>query len=392
MIKKSAGKKGEKPRFSKENWKEFINVKPQCVKLFQIYLDPNNPRLHKPGKQELSDNRIVEPKIQDSCLRDLKDEGIKDLMESIRNSGFWTIDRIVLRPLKDDKFVVIEGNRRIAALKALEEAHQKGSLTLEKEICEGIKEFEALIYHGKNPDISWIIQGFRHSPGIMSWEDYPQATFLAKFEKESEKTPDEVASIFGYKVRVVTHLIRSYYGFEDAKKDKEYGDEMSPEKFGHFHEIIFEKDSLKDWLGWDDVKREFTNKKNLKHYLSWATIVDEKTGKPRIDITPTTRDVLSKIVQPEYEEILERFQEGKITDLKEVEKELDNEEERREPIDVPKIIDEFEYAKKVAETLPIPRLQLAKKGEGKMQKEKLLKIMEDLKKTLEQQIKNLKKS
>lgn len=78
--------------------------------------------------------------------------------------------------------------------------------------------------------------------------------------------------------------------------------------------------------------------------------------------------------------------------MKEVEKELSEEEERREPIDVPKIIEEFEYAKKVAETLPIPRLQLVKEDEDKTQKEKLLKVMEDLKKILEQQIKNLEKS
>jgi hypothetical protein len=216
--------------------------------------------------------------------------------------------------------------------------------------------------------------------------------FFAKFEKESKKPANEIASIFGMKTPEVTHLVRSYYGFEDAKKDKEYGDELSPEKFGHFDNIIFKKDDLQNWLGWDDTKRNFTHKKNLRQYLKWATSPDEDTGKPRIDISATTRDVLSKIVQPKYNKILEKFEEGKIKDLKEVEKELNEEEERREPIDVPKIIDEFEYAKKLAETLPIPRLQLAKEDEDKTQKEKLLKVMEDLKKILEQQIKNLEKS
>ena len=228
MIKKSRSKKRAKPKISRENWKEFVNVKPQRVKLSQIYLDPNNPRLQTPSKQKLSDNRIVEPKIQDSCSGDIKKEGVKDLVESIRNCGFWTVDRIVLRPLKDDKFVVIEGNRRITALKTLEESHLKGAITLQEEVYKGIKEFEALIYHGKNPDISWIIQGFRHSPGILSWKDYPRAMFLAKFEKESKKPANEIALIFGMHTPKVTHLIRSYYGFEDAKKDKEYGDELSP--------------------------------------------------------------------------------------------------------------------------------------------------------------------
>lgn len=393
MIKKSARKKGAERKISPvEIWEEFVNVEPHSVQLSQILLDPNNPRLQTPDKQKIPDNRIGEQRIQDSCLKELKVEGIKDLTESIRNSGFWTIDRIVLRSIRGDKFVVIEGNRRIAALKTLEESHLKGRVTLPAKVYEGIKEFEALIYRGNNPDISWIIQGFRHSPGIMSWEDYPKAMFLAKFEKESKKSPTEIASILGYKTPTVTHLMRSYYGFEDAKKDEEYGDELSPEKFGHFSEIIFKKDSLQTWLGWDDKKREFTNKRNLKQYLSWATIPYEDTKRPRIEISPTTRDVLSTIVQEKYQKILERFENGKIKDLEEAEKELSEEEEKRAPIDIPRIIEEFNYAKKVAETLPIPRLQLAKEDEDRIQKENLLKIMEDLKKILELQIKNLGKS
>jgi hypothetical protein len=392
MIKKSKGKKAEPRIRIVEIWEEFINVEPHTIQLSQIFLDPNNPRLQTPDKPKISDNRIGEQRIQDSCLKELREEGIKDLTESIRNSGFWTVDRIVLRPLKDDKFVVIEGNRRIAALKTLEESHSKGRVTLPAKVYEGIEKFEALVYRGNSPDISWIIQGFRHSPGIMSWDAYPQAMFLAKFEKERKKSPTEIASILGYKTPTVTHLMRSYYGFEDAKKDKEYGDGLSPEKFGHFSEIIFERESLQLWLGWDDTKREFTNKKNLKLYLKWATTPFEDTKKPRIDVSPTTRDVLSQIVLNKNQKILEKFENGKIRDLTEAKEELNKEEERRAPIDIQTIIEEFTYAKKVAEVLPIPRLQLVREGEDKTQKENLLKIMEDLKKILELQIENLRQS
>jgi hypothetical protein len=391
MTKKSKNKALELNINEVEIWQEFINVKAQSIQISEIYLDPNNPRLQTPHKQRVSDARIGEQKIQDSCLEELKKGGIRDLTESIRNSGFWTLDRIVLRPLKDGKFVVIEGNRRIAALRTLEESHQKGRITLPENVYGGIKKFEALIYHGNNPDISWIIQGFRHSPGIKAWKEYPQAEFLAKFEKKSKKSANEIAAIFGMSTPQVTHLIRSYYGFEDAKKDKEYGYDLSPEKFGHFDEIIFKKESIQKWLEWDDTERKFKNKKNLKRYLNWATQPYEDTGKPRIDISTTTRDVLSDIVQPKYEKTLEKFEEGKIGTLKEVEKELNEEEVRRQPIDIPKMIDELENAKKVAETLPIPRLQLIREDEDKAQKEKLLNVMEDLKRILEQQIKNLEK-
>jgi len=392
MTKKSKGAKSEQRIIDMEIWKEFINVQPQRVQISQVYLDPNNPRLQTPKKQKVQDIRITEDGIQENCLEELKKEGINDLYQSIKTSGFWTMDRVVLRPLKDGKFVVIEGNRRIAALKTLEKNHQTGKETLSQKVFDSIKQFEALVYRGNNSDISWIIQGFRHSPGIKSWKDYPKAMFLAKFEKQSKKPPNEIASIFGMKGADVTHLIRSYSGFENAAKDKEYGNDLTPDKFGHFGEIIFKQSSIQKWLEWDDTKRQFANKTNLKKYLKLATQIDAETDKPRIDITPTTRDVFSEIVKPEHKDFLDKFEEGKIKTLKEIEKVLDEESEKREPIDIPKMIDEFEYAKKVAETLPIPSLQLLGKKEDKTEKKKLIKVMEELKRILEQQLKNLGKA
>lgn len=376
------------PKKISEAWKELKNLVRVKVKLSQIYFDPNNPRLQTPDKQKVSDNRILEKSIQNSCLDEIKKEvGIKDLTESIRNSGFWTVDRIVLRPLNRDKYVVIEGNRRVAALQTLEDAHVHGTITLPPKICEGIKEFEALIYQGRNPDIAWIIQGFRHSPGIKKWEPYPLSMFLAKFEEESKKSPSDIASIFGMKTSEVTHSIRSFYGFEDAKKDEEYGDEVSPEKFGHFNEVIFVKKDFQNWLGWDDKKRKFKNKENLKKYISWS-VPKEGEKKPRIDISSLTRDTLSKVIRPENKKILEKFEEEEI-DLEGAKKELGEIEIKREPIDIPNIIDGLNMTKKVVETLPIPRLQLMKDEESIGQKDELLKIMKELKEILEAQIKNL---
>jgi hypothetical protein len=281
--------------------------------------------------------------------------------------------------------VVIEGNRRIAALKTLKEAHDKGEITLPSEILNGIEEFEALIYQGKNPDIAWIVQGFRHTPGIKSWEKYPQAMFLAKFERESKKEPYEIARIFGMRVKDVTHMIRSYYGFEEARKDEEYGSELSTEKFGHFSEIIFKKDSLQKWLGWNDEKRKFMKKENLRKYLSLA-IPEEEEEKPRIDISPLTRDVLSELVKPENKKIFERFEKGEL-DLEACKTEL--KEGGKRPVDISDIIRELENSKNTLETLPVPRLQLAKTKIEKEQKEKLLKILKELREILEKQIKNL---
>jgi len=375
-----------------EIWAELLNMEPITVKLEQVYLDPNNPRLETPGKERIRDDRITEKGVQESCLQEIRKQGITDLTESIKTSGFWTVDRIVLRRLDSNKYVkyvVIEGNRRVAALQTLKESHENGKTTLESEIYKGIVEFEALLYKGKNRDIAWIIQGFRHTPGIKSWERYPKAKFLADFEKESKKTLKEIGSIFGIKpAKEVTHLIRSYYAFEQAKSDEDYGDMLNSNKFGHFDEIILEKDEIKEWMGWDDKQRKFTKTNNLKKYLSWA-IPEDEGAKPKIDISPTTRDVLPKLIRPENKSLLEKFESGKI-DLRQCEAELLKEESKREVIDIADIIEKLEEMKRTINTLPVPQLQLAKTEDEKKQKNYLCKLLKELAGIITRQIKNLK--
>ncbi|MBA7710906.1 hypothetical protein ES703_119856 [subsurface metagenome] len=371
-----------------EIWDELLKMITLEVKLEQIYLDPNNPRLEIPGKEKVPDERIVEEEVQQKCLQEMRNIGVTDLIESIRTSGFWNVDRVVLRPLNTDKYVVVEGNRRITALKTLQKSHKKGAISLPPDLYKIIIKLEILLYKGKNPEIAWIIQGFRHTPGIKSWEPYPQSKFFSNYEKQYQKSPQEIAPIFGMKRAEVTHLIRSYHAFKQAKEDEDYGDVLEPDKFGHFYEIILKKNSLKEWMGWDDEKRKFTKTSNLKKYLSLAT--PKEGEKPKIDISPTTRDTLSKLIQTENKELFNKLESGEV-DIRQCEAELIKEESKREVIDITDIIKKLQEMEKLINTLPIPQLQLAKSKDERSQKEKLCKLLENLDKILKLQIKNLKK-
>ncbi len=65
---------------------------------------------------------------------------------------------------------------------------------------------------------------------------------------------------------------------------------------------------------------------------------------------------------------------------------------KEEPVDVPSIIKDFESMNKIVETLPVPRLQLAKTVEEKGEKRKLVEEMKKLMTILKKQIENLEKS
>src|SRR5260370_12614828 len=80
------------------------------VEIKDLWFDPHNPRLPE-----------LQGKDQKEIFRFLVDDiGIEDVLQSIAASGMIEGDPIIARDAEDDKhFYVIEGNRRLAALKLL---------------------------------------------------------------------------------------------------------------------------------------------------------------------------------------------------------------------------------------------------------------------------------
>ena len=92
------------------------------IEFEKIFLDANNPRFwEKSSTRNIPDAKITENKIQLKVEEKISNYGIEDLRLNILRNGFLPLDRIVVRKLNnyDDNYVVIEGNRRIAALRIL---------------------------------------------------------------------------------------------------------------------------------------------------------------------------------------------------------------------------------------------------------------------------------
>lgn len=60
---------------------------------------------------------------------------VSQLKDSIRTIGFLTVDRLVVTPLGGDRYVVIEGNRRLGAIQSLLEDPRNG----EADLTEGVQ-------------------------------------------------------------------------------------------------------------------------------------------------------------------------------------------------------------------------------------------------------------
>ena len=85
--------------------------------LTQLWLDPTNPRLGRRNTQA----GLSQPKL----LRVMREWNLEELATSFAESGFWTQEAvIVVKEVQGGKsrLVVVEGNRRVAALKTLKDA------------------------------------------------------------------------------------------------------------------------------------------------------------------------------------------------------------------------------------------------------------------------------
>jgi ParB-like chromosome segregation protein Spo0J len=104
----------------------------RLLSLDQLFLNPNNPRFwsERDRKKKCLDAKIPDDTIQKNTLKRIEAFGVKELRDSILRNGFLPMDRIVVRPIEDhgEKYVVVEGNRRLAALKSLHSQIEAGDI------------------------------------------------------------------------------------------------------------------------------------------------------------------------------------------------------------------------------------------------------------------------
>jgi hypothetical protein len=284
----------------------FSELVAKEVEIENLFLNPNNPRLMgKSRTNDVDDNRIKESDIQNSLLEEIEEEGISDIVEKIKKLGFLTIDRIVVRQIKNspDNYLVLEGNRRIASVKTLLKEHAKGIVTLNNEILKSLKKIEVLEYIGNDEDIIWLLQGMRHINGIKEWGALQQARFLHEMQNSRKLKATELDKMTGLGRNSISNKIRSYKAYQYSKEV--YHGEIEENNFSLFQEVIFARPIIKQWLDWDDVSNKFQNETNLELILNWY--LGDEEDKKRIPRAIDLRDFLNQALLPDNKTYLEKF-------------------------------------------------------------------------------------
>ena len=282
---------------------------PVNVKLDDLLLDPNNPRFSELGEgyDEVQESRFGDEKVQQIAFDKMRSKtfNVAELRDTIKTIGFLPMDRIVVREWigKDGekKYVVIEGNRRVTALKWLLQLDEAGKETFDEATRQNFTDLECLLLdQAIAPEAaSLILPGLRHVSGIKEWGPYQKAKAVFAL-RQTGLSPQEAAQSLGLSTRAANNSYRCFLALENLKEDEEFGEFAQPNMYSYFEEV-FKKPTVKAWLGWSDEEEEFTNNDNLREFYTWMVGPlddDEDSGPHKLPEAKSVRD-LAQIIEDE---------------------------------------------------------------------------------------------
>lgn len=138
-----------------------------------LLLDPENPRL---PESVARDQQAMLDYIAETTA-------IEELMDAIAENGYFPGEPLIVVPhaIQTDKFVVVEGNRRLTAVKLLKDpANCTKPGARMREIAQGAKHHPDHLPIIVRPSRGEVLPylGFRHITGIKQWEPLAKARYI----------------------------------------------------------------------------------------------------------------------------------------------------------------------------------------------------------------------
>ena len=176
----------------------------------QLCFDRRNPRLFLDG--ELDKFELVE--------RLWKEFAVDELALSIASNGYFEHEPLFVAH-EDGKHVVVEGNRRLAAVRLLVDGSLRvkvGATDLPKITAARRKELATLpAIECARQDI-WQYVGFKHVNGPQPWQSYAKAQYVAWVHNELGEELDEIARQIGDRHTTVRRLYRGLMVLRQAEE------------------------------------------------------------------------------------------------------------------------------------------------------------------------------
>lgn len=182
------------------------------IRVSSLAFDLRNPRL---AEYDLAGNATETELVR--VLWDTMD--VRELVLSIAASGFFRHEPLIVAR-EGEKNVVIEGNRRLAAVKLLCDPALAKELTVSVPALTpaDTAALETLPTVQSTREGAWRYLGFKHVNGPAKWSSYAKSRYVAEVHHKFGVTLDDIARQIGDTHKTVQRLYRSLMVIEQAER------------------------------------------------------------------------------------------------------------------------------------------------------------------------------
>lgn len=275
-------------------------AKSELLPVASLHFDRNNPRF--PPK-------VAQGPLEDLMQRFVRDERLLEIIESIGNHGFFPGEPLLVVPDGGNNYRVVEGNRRLAALKLLarELEPPSGRTSIEEAVDAADyrpEKVPCLVFDDENEILRYL--GFRHITGIKAWSALQKARYAARMYDKYRKLPEDeglrlLARETGSRRDTVGQMLTALELYDRAEKENFFGLKIDPEQV-EFSLLgtSLSYSNLIDFLGLDsrtdlDVKGLKVNA--LKELFDWL-FVTEGRAKPIVTESRNLRKLAAVVKSP----------------------------------------------------------------------------------------------
>ena len=203
---------------------------PEFLPIDQLHLDARNPRIQEVG-EGLSEERILEVLW--------REYSVDEVAMSIAQNGFFPHEPLFVAD-EEDRLVVVEGNRRLAAVRLLSDSSLRNRLqatNLPRISQAAVGNLESLPVIRCKREMIWQYVGFKHVNGPQAWDSFAKAKYIAWVRNTLGVNLGDVANTIGDTHSTITRLYRAYMALQQAEYNGIYNREQRTRRHFSFSHL-----------------------------------------------------------------------------------------------------------------------------------------------------------
>ncbi|MBG0511347.1 ParB-like nuclease domain-containing protein [Agrobacterium sp. MOPV5] len=256
--------------------------------------DPNNPRF-TPDKMPSSADE------HDIVIELARSADLAELIQSIATSGYINIEPLIVLET-NGRFAVLEGNRRLAAVRVLRNPELAREARLILPPMDDAKRAtldELLCYRVATEADARDLIGFKHINGPQGWDAFAKARFAARWLDDESKKPDgmslaEIAGRMGDQHMTIHRMVTAKFLLDQAERDRVYSIEDRKKRsfsFSHLYTGL-SYEEFTTYLGMERPDRSVDPSRNpvpASHYDQLRNLLTWLYGSKDRDIAPAVK-------------------------------------------------------------------------------------------------------